>query len=861
MSVVRWGSSPETKYRGFRHRLLAGTALAGPLILATLLNSQPALADCTPASPVSGDTVTCAPPGTGGFAAGVGVNNLTVNVQSGTTVSAPFAIVVNTGNTVTNNGTITAGAIGIGSLVDDNNVINNGSIQVGDGSAIFLNNLGSATNNGTISLGNLGIGIDVADSITIVNAKTITGLDNARGIAAGSGVSVLNSGGISVGAGGWGIVVVDSSTQLWNTGTIVAGDNGIGIKARDNHGSIVNDGTITVGAGASAGGIVLRDNNVLSNTTNGRIFAGDGGTAVALNNDNLFSNAGLLQAGAGGFALLPSSGATANGNLILNSGTIDGRIMLPGVVNAVSNSGLITVTNPGTPVGTIFDLFATHTIGGDYFQTATGTLALRVTADNTVFDRLSADTATLAGKLRAVVQPGLYQQTTTYAGAVTTGCGCVGNFTTVESSSPFLTATSTINGDNVDLTLTRVAFNAAPNLTPNQKTLGGVLESAYSPNLTGDAATFFSNLFGATSTNALDQLSGQGTTGMQTASVNIGTLFNTTMQDQGLKGDLSGATSVIVPASQYAATPKPRGQDAFASLGPADPAATQTGRWRIWTLGFGAYRSLAGNATLGTASQSMHNYGGAMGVDRLVAPDLLLGFSAGGSAASVSIPTLTTTGQVTAGHLGVYGVKTWGAAYGSAAISYARLDNSTTRTITGIGPTEIATGRFASDQLSGRFELGWKQAFAKYTLTPFVAIEPAALWAQSYTESSVMAGGGAGVFGLSFARHTTTSLPSFVGLQADTKLALGNGAVFTPYARLSWVHEFLPDRSINAAFVSIPAATFSVNGARVASDAARLDAGVKYALNTSSALFSNLTGEWGSGSTIYAATVGFQLTR
>ena len=35
----------------------------------------------------------------------------------------------------------------------------------------------------------------------------------------------------------------------------------------------------------------------------------------------------------------------------------------------------------------------------------------------------------------------------------------------------------------------------------------------------------------------------------------------------------------------------------------------------------------------------MHNYGGAIGVDRLVAPDLLLGFSAGGSEASVSVPT------------------------------------------------------------------------------------------------------------------------------------------------------------------------------------------------------------------------------
>ena len=56
--------------------------------------------------------------------------------------------------------------------------------------------------------------MDVADNITLANTKTITGLDNSRGIATGSGVSVLNSGAINVGASGWGIVVVDNSTQL-----------------------------------------------------------------------------------------------------------------------------------------------------------------------------------------------------------------------------------------------------------------------------------------------------------------------------------------------------------------------------------------------------------------------------------------------------------------------------------------------------------------------------------------------------------------------------------------------------------------------------------------------------------------------
>ena len=53
-----------------------------------------------------------------------------------------------------------------------------------------------------------------------------------------------------------------------------------------------------------------------------------------------------------------------------------------------------------------------------------------------------------------------------------------------------------------------------------------------------------------------------------------------------------------------------------------------------------------------------------------------------------------------------------------------------------------------------------------------------------------------------------------------------------PYARVSWVHEFEPNRQVTASFINMPAAAFTVDGARAASDAARIDAGAKFAIDS-----------------------------
>ena len=141
-------------------------------------------------------------------------------------------------------------------------------------------------------------------------------------------------------------------------------------------------------------------------------------------------------------------------------------------------------------------------------------------------------------------------------------------------------------------------------------------------------------------------------------------------------------------------------------------------------------------------------------------------------------------------------------------------------------------------------------------MTPFVAIEPAALWSHGYTETSTTVGGAPGVLGLTFAPRTTTSLPTFLGVQADTT-AFANGAVVTPYVRASWVHE-LATRQVTATLVSLPGAAFTVDGARPASDSGRLDAGSKIQLDTTRSLFANLSGEWSGISQSYSAMAGFK---
>ncbi len=813
-------------------------------------------------------------------------DNVIVNTATGSITLGDygFGIAASDGNTIVNEGAITVGNVlapGVGNAAvgidvqDNNTVVNTGRITAGNGLPGFyaygirMANGNTVTNSGTITVGNLAQGIGVDDVFgganTITNQGTIRAGNQSIGIwSQFDGMNIDNRGIIAVGDGIASVGIFFRSGTVTNTGTITAGSDAIGIAAIGDDARISNAGTIATGA--SGTGINIWTGALDAVVQNsGTISVGPGGTGVKFDGAGALTNTGFIGSTGSGYSVFSCDCVDATVN---NLGTLDGLIEMRGAT-AFQNRGLIGITDPEavTPIGP-FSFNISHFGGAGtatFEQFSSGTLSMRIRPGAPApVDGLLGDTITLAGTLHAAIQPGLYDNTTTSNAAVSlTGNGAANITTTFDrfvSSSPFFTVTPIYNGGAglpadysfLTLQLYRLGFGSVPGMTPNQQAVGNALETVYASGVpTGNAATFYANLFATTSVGILDRLSGQGLAAAQSAAFGAGAQFNTGMLTQGLNG---GGASVFVAPAAYAPVSAPRGHEAFATL-KAQPAAGQPGGWRLWTLGFGAARKLDGESNPGSAGQSLRTGGGAFGVEHFVAPGLVAGVALGGSTTSISVSDLSTSGRVTGGHLGAYAVKHWGAFYAAGSVSYARFENETTRQIAGIGPAETATARFASDQIGGRLELGWKQTYGRHAVTPFVAIEPAATWQHGFTETTP-----GGILGLRVAGRTTTSLPAFVGVQFESSGTLSSGAVLSPFARVSWVHEFRPDREISASFVSIPQASFTVAGARAARDAMRFDGGAKLALREGVALFANLTGEWSDRSRSYGATGGIRAT-
>ncbi|MCP3403849.1 autotransporter domain-containing protein [Bradyrhizobium sp. CCGB20] len=319
------------------------------------------------------------------------MDSLNVNVLSGATVNdnGAVAIGVNDSNTVTNNGTVSAGSgltgiavgnsnsvtnnstitvldNGLGIQAIDHNVITNaGTITTGDsGAAISVGNSNTVTNSGALSIGASGVGIFAAQNNTITNAATgtITGVDNSSGIFVFGGATVTNAGAITVGdstgfSGGIMAITANNTVANTATGTITVGQNAAGIFMQGDFQTASNFGTIT--AGDLAVGIAVQGDD--SKVTNaGTINVGGSGSAgISMQGDRAtLSQSGTINVG------LAGAGVAYNGSssTITNSGRITGADAVEGIIvfgdsNIVTNSGTITVGASG--VGMDVSAFST----------------------------------------------------------------------------------------------------------------------------------------------------------------------------------------------------------------------------------------------------------------------------------------------------------------------------------------------------------------------------------------------------------------------------------------------------------------------------------------------------------------------
>lgn len=616
-----------------------------------------------------------------------------------------------------------------------------------------------------------------------------------------------------------------------NSGTLIANTNGATAINATNGDDVLNTGNVVASAPGSVG-IASGTFGVVDNR--GTVIAsGAGSTAVQINgNLGSFINTGLVAATSGAVAL--GTGPTASAPTIVNYGIINGQVMVGGgQFTRFQNSGWMGISAAGSGV--------THTVSGVYAQTSAGILSLRV--GPTTSDSLQVTgAARLNGTAQANFQSGALGNSYTLVSA---SGGYTGTFSSLSTQNlpGFLTA-SLSYGTNVTLNLTS-GFANLSGLGGDQISVGRALDSAFNA---GGGLSAMPGLFTLPSSQipgALSQLSGDSASLSQTAAFAAGAQFT----------NLMSARSATRRADELAQAP---------CTNPDANACEPPSNWAVWANGFAGTQWLNADSVTGAPASQASVAGGAFGADYRLAPNALVGLAVGLSNNTYWMPSSNATGRATGTHFGLYGAYDWSGFYLNGAIAYSLFDGNASRVVTGIGTTETERSSGVSSQLAGRIEFGRPFNVSEVTggqvaVTPFVALQPAQLWTPGMTETSSAQSGGSGVFGLTYQPQATTSLPSFLGAQVDAQTEI-SGRPLTAWVRASWVHEFLTARNVTAGFQVLPGTSFTVDGARAASDAARIDMGLKYMLGSQTSLFANGNVELSGRGQALAGTVGLRFT-
>ena len=618
---------------------------------------------------------------------------------------------------------------------------------------------------------------------------------------------------------------------ITNTGTLTTSTPGSAAISAVNGDDVVNRGTI-VAAAANSVGVAAGHYGVITNT--GSIGAtGPGSAAVQMNGAfGSLINTGVLSAAPGAFAL--QTGPTAVGTLVVNSGVIDGPVAVAaGPFARFQNSGWMGISAPGAGV--------THAISGVFAQTSNGTLALRV--GNGVSDQLVVNgQARLAGTALATFQPGALGNNYTLLQA--TG-GYTGTFNALATQNlpGFLSASLSYGTNNVSLFL-QSSMASTPGLGGNQISVARALDTAFNA---GPGLGAMPALFGLSQGQlppALSLLAGDNASVGQSIAFAAGGQFTSLAQRSRRHAPRRGAGGRLARRSGG----RPARRPPMGRLGKrlrrrsvAQRRIHDRQRRVAANIGGGAFgarlsRRSADAARPGRRRQRFQ----------------LLGV------------LTSANGQATGVHFGLYASHDFQPFYVTTALAYSRFDGNATRVIAGIGNTETEKSSAVASQLASRVEVGRVFDVGQFqgsqlAVTPFAALQPSHLWTPGVSEWSVTQSGSTGVFALNYQPQYTASLPTFLGAQLDGQTEI-NGRPLKAWLRAAWVHEFMTSRSVTAGFTVLPGSSFVVDGARAASDAARLDLGVRYAVGSQTSLYANANVELSDRGQSLAGTVGVRIT-
>ena len=288
-------------------------------------------------------------------------------------------------------------------------------------------------------------------------------------------------------------------------------------------------------------------------------------------------------------------------------------------------------------------------------------------------------------------------------------------------------------------------------------------------------------------------------------------------------------------------------RDAYAAVftkAPLVPTFMQ--RWSVWAAGFGGTQTTDGNSVLGSNNATSSIFGTAVGADFRFSPDTLFGFALAGGGTSFSVNGLGS-GRSDLFQAGAYLRHNEGPADVSAALAYGWQDITTNRTVTAAGVDELRA-EFNANAWSGRIEGGYRFVAPWVGLTPYAAGQFTTFELPAYAEQVIT---GLNTFALSYAAKSVTDSGSELGVRSDKSFAM-QGGLLTLRNRLAWAHDYDPNRAVAATFQALPGASFVVNGAAQARDAALTSASAEMKWTNGWSAAATFEGEFSSITRSYA---------
>ena len=421
----------------------------------------------------------------------------------------------------------------------------------------------------------------------------------------------------------------------------------------------------------------------------------------------------------------------------------------------------------------------------------------------------------------------------------------------------------TYDANNVFLVLEaqQLAPQLPPGLNENQRNVANAIGAAVSGGATVPSGfDALLNIPSSSLPGALTQLSGELATASQQTTFDAMNMFLGLLTDPFIAGrgdPVSGSTGALRfaedndSANAYAANDKARTKgerDAYAALYRKAPVMANpfAQRWSVWGAFYGGTQTSDGNATVGSNNVTSRIAGGVVGADYRFSPFTLAGFALAGGGTNFSVSNGLGSGRSDLFQAGAFVRHSVGPAYFSAALAYGWQDITTDRTVT-IAVADQLRATFNTNAWSGRVEGGYR-FFSPYIggigITPYAAGQFTTFDLPAYAEQAVS---GANTFALAYDAKSVTASRSELGLRSDKSFAMQDG-ILTLRGRVAWAHDFNTDRFIGATFQTLPGASFVVNGAAQAPDAALVTASAEMKwLNGWSAAatfeggFSNLT--------------------